>query len=147
MGTGVVAENPFHAAITQRRDQAQDVPHQVEHAERRKVTVIVDVPAGGASIAPLVGCNDVIARRRDGQHYFAPAIGQFREAVQQQDQRAVFRFVSRFEDVHPQAVVVIDEPRADPGGQDVVWQRKKLDHRGLTVGVRTLPKKSTCMLC
>ncbi len=66
------------------RHQPERVAHQVEHAEAGEVAVVVGVPAGGAAIAALVRRDHVIARFRQRQHHFAPAVGEFGKAVQQQ---------------------------------------------------------------
>ena len=73
-----------HGAVAERIDEPDGVAHHVENAEGIGIGVIGVVPAGGAPVAALVGGDDVITRRRQRQHHLAPAIGQLREAVQQQ---------------------------------------------------------------
>ena len=55
----------------------------------------------------------MIARRRKGQHYLAPAIGQFREAMQQQDTRPPRFLETRLQYVHIKAVHALDKAAAD----------------------------------
>ena len=47
-----------------------------------------------------------------GQHHFAPAVGEFRKAVQQQHARPIGGLEAGLEQVHPEAVDVVDEVRA-----------------------------------
>ena len=103
-------------AIAERRDQAERVAHQVEHAERAEVAVVVAVPAGGAAVAALVRRDHVIAGRRQRQHHLAPAVGELREAVQQQ-QAGPARLEAGLQHVHREAVDVVDEARADARGR------------------------------
>ena len=74
-------------AIAERRDQPQRVPDRVQNAKRAEVPIIFRVPPGRAAIAPLVGRHDPEARGGERQHHLSPGVGEFREAVQQQDQR------------------------------------------------------------
>ena len=86
----VMADRRRHAAPTHGVHQRQRVLHQVDQLKRTHVPVIVAVPPGGLAITALVGCNDVVARLRQWQHDFAPAAGQLRKAVQQQEAALAF---------------------------------------------------------
>jgi hypothetical protein len=57
------------------------------------------------------------------KHYLSPAVGELGEAVKEQEERARIDplrsiFEACFQDVHPEAVDVLDEAGADAGGQD-----------------------------
>ena len=111
-------------------DEAHDVPDQVQDAERVDVAVVGTVPTRGAAIAPLIGGDDVIARRRDRQHHLAPAVGELREAVQQQNTRAVLSFESRLQHVHGEAVDAVDEAGMYAGWQSALAVGFPLSHYG-----------------
>ena len=88
-----------------------------EHPELIEIGVEALLPAGGAPVAALVGRHHVIAGLGERQHHLAPAVGQLGVAVDQQQRRTAWRFKSCFEDVHAQAVDVVDVAFADAGGQ------------------------------
>jgi hypothetical protein len=102
-------------AIAERRDKPQYIPHEVRKAKRSEVAVIGAVPAGGTPVAPLVGGDDVIARRRQRQHDLPPAISKLGEAVEKQDARPAFRFETRLQHVHREPVDGVDDPGAGAG--------------------------------
>ena len=109
----VVADHRVHRAVAERRDQRQRVAHRVQAAERTETAVVVRAPAGGAAVAALVGGDDVVARVGQRRQDVPPAIGQLREAVQEEQRRPPPALEAGFEHVHRQAVDVVDEPRAD----------------------------------
>src|SRR5262252_2941646 len=108
----VVPHNARHAAVAQRRDQPQYIPDQVEHTKSLEVTVIRAVPACGAPVASLVGRNDVQPGRSEGQQHLAPTIGQFWEAVQQEDTGATLVLKAGLQQVHGETMVVGHEAGA-----------------------------------
>ncbi len=130
----VVADHRRDLAAAERGEQPEHVPHEVEQAERLEVAVVVGVPAGRAAVAALVGRHHVVARGRERRHDLAPAPGELGEAVQQQHTRPARRLEAGLEDVHREAVDVLDEPRAQARR---AWQRahqqrahgERADHR------------------
>ena len=113
----IVPDHGRDRAMAEREGERQRIFHDVENAERREVAVVGSVPAGGAAIAALVRCNDVKSGCRQRQHHLAPAIGELRKAVQQQDARPASGFVTGLQHVHREAVDVVDETRADAARQ------------------------------
>ena len=102
-----------YRSVAERGDQSHRVPDVVEQSEGLEVAVVGTVPSGGTPVAPQIRRNDVIPGGRDRQYHLAPAICELRKAVQKYDSRLVSRLESCFEDVHSQAVDVVDKPRAD----------------------------------
>ena len=113
-----MADHRRDLAVPEHRDEAQRVAYRVEQAERPQVDVEIGAPAGGAAVAALVRRDDVVAGIGQRRHHFAPGIGDFREAVQQQHQRPPRRGVPGLEDMHVEAVDVADKAGADAGRQD-----------------------------
>ena len=114
-----MADHAGHAAIPQRRDQSQRITDQVEHAKRGKVGVVAIVPAGGPPVPALVGRDHVIPGFSEREHHLAPAVGEFRKPVQQQEARPATRCVAGFEEMHVEAV----DP-ADAAGADACRERQ-----------------------
>ena len=136
-----MAEHALHGSIAQRRDEAHCVPHQVEHREGSNIAVVVTVPSGGAPVSALIGRDDVIPRRRERQHDFAPAVRKFGKAMEQKNKRPVIRFMAGFQDVHSQAVDAVYKSGPDSRGQDALGQGGCRDHRRLAVGNETVSSK------
>ena len=95
-------------AMAERVDEPHGIAHHVEDAEGIGIGVVGIVPARGAAVAALIGGDHVIARRRQRQHHLAPAVGEFREAMQQQHGGPAWTLVAGFQHVHRQAVDVGD---------------------------------------
>jgi len=93
------------------------IPYQIEQAKLVQPGFVALLPARGAAIAALIGCDHVKARLGQRQHHLAPAVGQLRKTVQQQHARAPRCIEAGFEHVHGQAVAVVDLARADARGQ------------------------------
>ena len=125
----IVPDHCRDRAQTERPNEAERVADEIEDAERGEVAIVSGVPAGGASVAALVGRDHVVAGRRQREHHLAPAVGKLGKAVQQQEARAVLLFEPRLKDVHAQAVDVVDEARADAGGKG--FKRLQVCHRPL----------------
>ena len=123
-----MADDSRHRAMSERGSKADRVAHDVEHAERRKVAVVIVVPSGRAPVAPLVGSDHVKARSRERKHHFPPAIGQFGKAVEKQDAGPVFRFEAGFEQMYSQPVDAAHEAGANTGRKNRRLQRSKLRH-------------------
>src|SRR5690606_21287226 len=73
----------------------------------------VGLDRGGAAafaVTALVGCGDAVAGRREGRELVAPRVREFREPVQQQDERPFAGFEHAKLDT-----VALDEPRVRPG--------------------------------
>ena len=109
-----------YRAVAQRVDQPDGVSRHVENAERIRIGIVGIVPADGAAVAALIGSDHVIAGGRQRRHHLAPAIGELREAMQEQDCRPARRFVTCLQNMHGHAVHVGDLARADAGGDGAV---------------------------
>ncbi len=138
----IVADHGGDGAVAEGRDEPHGIPDQVEKAERPEVAVILAVPADGAAIAALVGGDDMKALRRQRQHHLAPAVGQLREAVQQQEAGPAFGLEARLQDVHPQAVDVVDEASANARRQRRQARDGRAGHRRLR-GLQGLRRSNT----
>ena len=106
-----------YRAVAKRVDEPDGVSRHVENAKRIGIGVVGIVPAGGAAVAALIGGDHVIAGGRQRRHHLAPAIGELREAMQEQDRRPARRFVTCLQNMHGHAVHVCDLARADAGGE------------------------------
>src|ERR1700730_7436135 len=100
-----------YGAIAKRRDQPQCVPSKIRNAKRIKIAVVRTVPSRGASVATLIRGDDVISGCSQWQHYFAPTVGEFREAMQKQDARAPFCFEPGLKHMHRETFDVVDHAR------------------------------------
>ena len=115
----VIVADDIGAAIAEREDKSERVAHQIGQAERGEVAVVIRIPAGGAAIAALVRRDDMIAGLAERQHHLAPAIGQLRKAVQQQEAWPAPGLEAGFEQMNRQAVDIVDATRADAARQRV----------------------------
>ena len=113
-GAGVVSDHRGYPLVAERGDDAEHVPHQVEHAKRRQVTVERAIPAAGRAVASLIGGHHVIAGGGQRRHHPAPTVAQLREPVQQHQQRAPLALLSRLQDVHVEPVHPGQGPRPNP---------------------------------
>src|SRR6185437_16019218 len=84
-----------------------------------------------AAIAALVRRDDVTAGLGERQHHLAPAVGELREAMEEEKQRTVRAVMAGLQNVHPQAVDAGDKARADAVGQGGGGQRGEIDHGAL----------------
>jgi hypothetical protein len=109
----VVPYDRCHRSVAERRYQRQGIPHDIEETERADVAVVVTIPARGLAVAPLVGRDHMVSRGRQRQHNFAPAVGELREAMEEQDTGAVLSLEAGFEHAHRETVDVFHEPGAD----------------------------------
>ena len=78
-----------------------------------EITIKSNVRAFGQPITALIGRHHVIPRSCQRQHHLAPGIGQFRETVQQQHTFAAGLLKAGLQNVHIQAIAVIQHPRTD----------------------------------
>jgi hypothetical protein len=88
-------------------EELRGILDQIEHAELREIAVVTAVPAGGASVAALIGRDQMEARVGKPRHDFAPAKGELGKAVQQEHRGPAC--IARLEDVHAKAVDTFDE--------------------------------------
>ena len=95
-------------AIAEREHKPHCIANHIEDAKGIGIGIIGVVPAGGAAIAALIRGDHIISRRRKRQHYLAPAVGEFREAMQQQHGGPTGALVAGFQNVHRQAIDVGD---------------------------------------
>ena len=108
-----MTDNSMHRAVPERQGEPEDILDQVLDPERSEVAVIVRVPSRRASISSLIGSDHVEPRRCERHHDFAPAVGEFWEAMKQDHTRPATLFKARLEQVHPKPIVVVHEARAD----------------------------------
>jgi hypothetical protein len=118
----VVPYDRCYRSVAERRYQRQGIPHDIEKTERADIAVVVTIPARGLAVAPLVGRDHMVARRRQRQHNFAPAVRELREAMEEQDTGAVPSLEAGFEHVHRETVDVFHEPGAD------LWRAADFGH-------------------
>jgi hypothetical protein len=105
---GIVPDHGRDLAIAEREHKPHGIADHVEDAEGIGIGIIGVVPAGGAAIAALIRGDRVISRRCKRQHYLAPAVGEFRKAMQQQHGGPAGALVASFQNVHRQAINVSD---------------------------------------
>jgi len=58
-----MADDCGDATIAERLDQSQGISGHRQQAEHSKINIIGVIQAAGAAVPPLIGGNDVIARR------------------------------------------------------------------------------------
>jgi hypothetical protein len=63
-GAEIVPGYQCDIAIAERGYEAQRIPNCVQNTKSAEVTIVIRVPAGSAPIAPLIGGNHLIPRRR-----------------------------------------------------------------------------------
>ena len=105
----VMSDHGGDGAIAQREDEPERVPNQVKERKGVQAVVVAGAPPGGSAVAPLVGSDHVETRRRKRQHDLAPAIGQFRESVKEQDAGPVSALEARLQAMQGEAVAVFDK--------------------------------------
>ncbi len=127
-----MADHAGDLAVAERPDHAERVAHRVQQAEAAQVAVIGAVPAGGAAVAAQVRGDNVEPGGGERRHHLAPGIGEFREAVQQQDAGPAGGFVAGFQQVDAQAVDVFKEAGADAGGEHGWVQWSDVGHACLS---------------
>ena len=88
------------------------------HSEGGEVGFVGDRSSGDPSVATQVGGDDVVAGVGEGRHHLSPAIGELREAVEQQEAGPAGLPVSGLQHMHAQAVQTLDEARADARGKN-----------------------------
>ena len=115
-----VVAGEMDLAVPERRHERQHVANLVQHPERAQVVVVADVGPVGAAVPAQVRRHDVVALGREGRQQPPPAIGELREAVQQEHAGAGLGPRARLQHVHAQAVDVGDEAGADAGRQNAV---------------------------
>ena len=128
--TRIVSHHHRDRAVTEGVDEPDGISHHVEHAKRIGIGVVRIVPAGRAAVAALIGSDHVIPRRCQRQHHLAPAIGELREAMQQQHSRPARMSRSRFQHVHGQAVDIPDRSGPDARRNRRVAVRRKASSVG-----------------
>jgi hypothetical protein len=124
-----VPDHGCHRAIAERGDEPQRIPHQIEKAEGAEVAIVIAVPADGAAIAPLVGDNHMKPSLYQREHDLPPAVGEFREPMQQQKAPPVRAFPASLQHVHGKAVDALHEAAAYAGGQGRRAQGFEPSHR------------------
>src|SRR5881397_1747777 len=78
-------------------------------------TIVVEchIRTAAAPVTSKVGCDDMKSRARERQNHFSPAIGEFRESMNEQDAWPCGAFESCFQYVISDAVDVVDEARTN----------------------------------
>ena len=104
-------------AVAQSGDKPHHVSDQVEKPEGNHIAVVVVVPTGGAPIPALIGRDDVKTLLSERRHHLSPTVGELREAVKQQHARPARGLETGLQHVHLEAVDIVHEPRAYPGGK------------------------------
>ena len=97
-----MADDAFDAGIAEGVDEGDGVFYEVHWAEGRRVERFSKGNVVGAAVAALVECDDIVASGGEEGDYVAPGVGEFREAVDEEDEgTAMF---SCFENVESEAV-------------------------------------------
>ena len=120
----IVPDHGGNVHTPQGKDQAQDISGQIEHTVFLQLTIKLTIPARGSAITPLIRCDHMIARRRQGQHHLAPAISQFGKTMQQQDAGPLLLLEARLHYVHIKAIHALDGTAADTlfeGSHAICW--------------------------
>ena len=116
-GTEIMPDHSRHGAVAKRRDQAQRVPDKVREAKRVKVPIVRIIPPGSAPVATLIGSDHVISRGCKWKHDFAPAVREFRKAMEKQDAGPTLCLKPGLQNMHRETVDVVDNARTDAGRQ------------------------------
>jgi hypothetical protein len=101
-GAEVMADEAFCASVAEGVDEGDGVFYEVHGAEGGRVEGFGEGDVVGAAVSALVECDDVVASGGEEGDYVAPAVGEFGEAVDEEDEgTAMF---SCFEDVEFEAM-------------------------------------------
>ena len=119
-GAEVVTDDGGGVVASDGGEQSRDVADKVEHAEFAEVDIVVGVGAGGMSVSALIGGDDVVAGVGEWEHDVAPAVGDFGEAVQEQEAGSVGIVRPGFQEVDVESVDAGDGAGADSVGQCAV---------------------------
>src|SRR6202000_2059423 len=98
--TEIMPDDRGDPAYSQGVEQTHYVLHQVKHMKRSEIALIPVIPSAGASVASLVGRDDVKTGCRERRHDLAPAVCNFRETMQQQNAGSILGFKSGLQDMH-----------------------------------------------
>src|SRR5262245_42712493 len=113
----IVADHGNDGAIADCRHQPEHVSHFVEKRERRKIVIECHIRTAAASVTSKVRCDDMKSGARERQYHFSPAIGEFRESMDEQDAWPRGAFESCFQYVVGDAVDIVDQARTDTSGK------------------------------
>jgi hypothetical protein len=86
-GTEIVSDDCSDGAKAKRRNEPERISRDIEQAKGSEVAIVGGVPAAGASVAPLVGGDDMEARGGERNHHLSPRERQLPEAVEKQNAR------------------------------------------------------------
>jgi hypothetical protein len=111
-----MSDDACHFLIAHGTRKSKNVAHAVQHEIWRKVITKRHRNCRRAPIAAKIRCEDVKARLGQSRQLMSPRVGELREPVQKHDARPSRLFETGLEDVHDEAVVVIDQARADATG-------------------------------
>src|SRR5215510_15358767 len=114
-GPMIVADHGNDGAIADCRHQPEHVSHFVEKRERRKIVIECHIRTAAASVTSKVRCDDMKSLARERQYHPSPAIGEFRESMNEQDAWPRGAFESCFQYVIGDAIDVVDEARTNAG--------------------------------
>jgi hypothetical protein len=100
--------------------QTQNITHAVQNRVRHKVIVECHRHRCAAAVAAQIGGDYMETGPRQWQQLMAPAIGQLWKTVQEQDAGSAGFLKPGFENMQRDAVVAVDEARANAVGQCVL---------------------------
>ena len=122
----IMSDHRGHRAVAERIDQSDRITRQVGRTPRREIRIVIGDPARGAAISAQIGSDDIVAGIGKRRHDVAPGVGDFGEAVQQQQTGTAM--YAGFQHVHGQSV----HPRHEAGAQSFGQKRgvKRRQRRG-----------------
>jgi hypothetical protein len=108
--------NTCHFLTANGTRKSKNITHAVQHEIGREVITKRHRDCRRAPIAAQIRCDGVKACLGQSRQLMSPGVGELREPVQKHDTGSSRLFETGLEDVHDEAVVVIDQARADATG-------------------------------
>jgi hypothetical protein len=85
-------------------------------------------PTRSCGHSPAVGRHDPEAGSGERRHHLSPGVGEFREAMQEENQRPAACLESGLQHMHSQPVDVAHKPGSYAGWKNIILQRRQLGH-------------------
>jgi hypothetical protein len=104
----IVPDDASDLVVTERTGESEHIAHAIEHRIGEQIVVERYGCGRSATVAAQVGGDDVKPHRRERQKLMSPGVGELRKAVQQNEAAPSRSFESGLEQVHSEAVVVVN---------------------------------------
>jgi len=109
-----MTDDGSHPLVPHRTHQSKNIAHSVQTRIRQKIVIQRNRSCRTASVAAQIRRNHMKTRLRQRQQLISPAVRQLRKAMQKHNTGLTGSLETSLQNVHLDAVMVIDSPRTDP---------------------------------